>query len=474
MNNIKAVRLENFQSHLDTYVEFSDGLNVIVGQSDSGKTAILRGIRWALYNQPRGSDFVRVSADFVRVTITFEDETIITRERTSSKNRYTLRKKGKEELVLEGFGIHVPNEVMEAHGMSNLRIDQDNDLMIHLSQQLDGPFLLEQTSSIRAKTLGRISGAHFLDMAIRDTTKDLSQLNVRMKQEQAVIEKLQDELQPFSQLDELKSRLVDSEERVEKIKSLLVKRDKLVNKKRQWEQLKQEEVEALIRKRLVKDVDKWQSKVETLQTMVERFVVFTEKQKRASELNRAIDICHVWLKKTEHTNRAHDQFEQIRKQVSLLKILQSRVIEKRNLDHSVVDEKQKVSKSKFIDFVDAATIDQMREQRVKQKRLLQLKEQFQINEGKLEHVMRVSKQLPDETRLLKKHDMIAKSSERFRQIKLIQRSLLDFQSRLEDGKRYMKKQAEEQNRAEQQLQEVLFAEGACPTCGQEICKHAKE
>ncbi|WP_035425703.1 AAA family ATPase, partial [Halalkalibacterium ligniniphilum] len=64
MNTINTVRLENFQSHLDTSIDFSTGLNVIVGQSDSGKTSILRAIRWVLYNQPRGTDFMRVGADF--------------------------------------------------------------------------------------------------------------------------------------------------------------------------------------------------------------------------------------------------------------------------------------------------------------------------------------------------------------------------------------------------------------------------
>ncbi|MFC0471983.1 AAA family ATPase [Halalkalibacter kiskunsagensis] len=474
MNNIKAVRLENFQSHLDTYVEFSGGLNVIVGQSDSGKTAILRGIRWALYNQPRGSDFIRVSADFVRVTITFDDETVIIRERTSSKNRYTLRKKGQEELVLEGFGIHVPKEVMDAHGMSHLKIDHDNDLMIHLSQQLDGPFLLEQTSSIRAKTLGRISGAHFLDMAIRDTTKDLSQLNIRMKQEQATIDKLQDELQPFSHLDELKNQLLVSEERVEQLKRLIVKRDKLAMIKKQWEQLKQEEEKALIQKQLVKDVDNWQNKVGSLQTMVQRCIVLTQKQKRTRELNRSIDICHTWLQKTEYVNRAYDQFEQIKNQVSLLKVLQSRVIEKRHLDYSVEEEKKKIFKSTFIDLVDVATVDQMRERREKQKRLRQLKEQIQRNKEQLNHVMRVSKQLPDGNQLLKKHDIIANTSERSKKLKSIQARLLDFQSRLEEGNRFIKKQTEEQICAEQQLQQMLFAEGTCPTCGQEICKHGND
>lgn len=104
LSNLQSVRLENFQSHQDTSIQFDQGLNVIVGQSDSGKTAVLRGLRWALFNLPRGTDFLKVGADFVRVTVTLTNGTKIVRERTSSKNRYKIQALEQDELVLEGFG----------------------------------------------------------------------------------------------------------------------------------------------------------------------------------------------------------------------------------------------------------------------------------------------------------------------------------------------------------------------------------
>ena len=55
------------------------------------------------------------------------------------------------------------------------------------AKQLDGPFLLEQAGSVRAKTIGRISGAHYLDMAIRDTSKDVASLQQRKKQGQETV-----------------------------------------------------------------------------------------------------------------------------------------------------------------------------------------------------------------------------------------------------------------------------------------------
>ena len=43
---ITSVTLKNFQAHKDTTVQFDRGLNIIVGESNNGKTSILRGILW--------------------------------------------------------------------------------------------------------------------------------------------------------------------------------------------------------------------------------------------------------------------------------------------------------------------------------------------------------------------------------------------------------------------------------------------
>ncbi|MFC0558533.1 AAA family ATPase [Halalkalibacter alkalisediminis] len=471
MNNIKAVRLENFQSHLDTYIEFNQGLNVIVGQSDSGKTAILRGIRWALYNQPRGTDFIRVSGDFVRVTVRFEDETVIIRERTGSKNRYTVQRPDQEELVLEGFGIHVPEEVMAAHGMGHMRIDQDNEIMIHLSQQLDGPFLLEQTSSIRAKTLGRISGAHFLDMAIRNTTKDLSQLNLKMKQEQEVIEKVKVELEPYAMLDEQKTKLIESEFRIKKVEAQVTKRDKLEALKLKWQQLKQEEERTIKISLLVKDVESWQKKVDEMKTMVQQYVMFKQKDNRMRELTRSIEICLNWVAKTKHIERIIDQYERTNQNVSLLRQLVLNNKRMKELSYSMNREKTHMKKSAFVHSVNLDSLAQIEKKRVIQRQLLHLREGIQQIQTQRMKIKQVYQKLPDVNEVTRKQEIVEQTSERFLRIKTIQAQLQDYQMRIQEGKRFMEKQMKEQELAEIELHKLLLTAGTCPTCGQSICKH---
>jgi exonuclease SbcC len=51
---ITQLNITNFQSHVKSVLKLSPGINVICGPSDSGKSAIIRGLRWVIENQPTG------------------------------------------------------------------------------------------------------------------------------------------------------------------------------------------------------------------------------------------------------------------------------------------------------------------------------------------------------------------------------------------------------------------------------------
>ncbi|OZV12957.1 hypothetical protein CIW83_07040 [Tissierella sp. P1] len=122
MKYIEKVILENFQSHKSSIIEFDDQLNVIVGPSDSGKTAILRGIRWALYNEPSGDYFIREGTSECSVTVIFNDGTKIKRYRNKSKNIYFLYDSNNNETKFEGFGTSVPQEIIDETGIKKITI----------------------------------------------------------------------------------------------------------------------------------------------------------------------------------------------------------------------------------------------------------------------------------------------------------------------------------------------------------------
>lgn len=226
MKYIKKVILENFQSHKNSVIEFDDQLNVIVGPSDSGKTAILRGIRWALYNEPSGDYFIREGSSECSVTVIFNDGTKVKRYRSKSKNTYFLYDSDDNEIKFEGFGTSVPQEIIDKIGIKKILLDSDLSNSINLSDQLEGAFLLSEKGSTRATSIGRLVGVNIIDDALRETLKDNRNLTNNKKNTEENISQLEKELLEYDYLDELNNRI----NQVEKIKDEIQQKEEIIYK----------------------------------------------------------------------------------------------------------------------------------------------------------------------------------------------------------------------------------------------------
>lgn len=217
---IKKIELHNFQSHEYTEMEFDRGLNVILGNSDVGKTAILRAIKWALYNEPKGDYFIRQGEKEVSVKVTFSNGVVVERAKTPSKNSYFLVDSSGNEMRFEGFGIDVPKEITDATNMYKVPLDNSNNkTILNIAEQLDGPFLLNEQVSLRASAIGRLIGVNYVDDALRNVVRD----NKRTNQEIVELRKNKEDLK--EQLDEF-SYIRDYKEKYEKITKI---RNKIKN-----------------------------------------------------------------------------------------------------------------------------------------------------------------------------------------------------------------------------------------------------
>lgn len=217
MGKIKRLELENFQSHNNTLIEFGDGMTVILGPTDQGKSAIIRALKWVLYNEPRGSDFISAGESYCRVKLTLEDDTQIIREKGINRNRYILIKNGKEE-IFEGFGNTVPVEIYKAHGIPKIKIDKDAVSFANLSEQLEGPFLLSENAATRARILGKLAGIHVIDAALKLTNKELNEYISKEKAILSRLEELDKKLEDFKDLDVIKNKLETLNDLIELLK----------------------------------------------------------------------------------------------------------------------------------------------------------------------------------------------------------------------------------------------------------------
>ena len=130
---IDTIEIENFQSHRHTTVQLSPGVNVIKGRSHSGKSSVMRAIRWALLNQPRGENFVshfKGDKEVTSVGIQFDDGRHATRlRRGGSKNGYESSSGSFKALRSD-----VPEEITEITKMEAINVQMQGAPYFMLSE----------------------------------------------------------------------------------------------------------------------------------------------------------------------------------------------------------------------------------------------------------------------------------------------------------------------------------------------------
>jgi len=278
---IRRVTLNNFQSHKDTVIDFCDGVNVIVGNSDEGKSAVIRGIRSVLLDESK-NNFVRHGCDFYKVTIEFDDGVTITRVKGDGRNKYLLYN-GKEEKEFSKFK-EMPSDVIDVIGHYKVMLDPAGEEVfpVTIGGQHDPYFLISDyfTAPVKARLLGQISGVDVIDRVLK-----MIQDDVRGNQEQI----RDNDLRVRDKEDELKAitpKLNKVEEDVGRTKKLI---DNVVGK--------QEELKVLIdfqeALESVREIDSMERELvqlkKALQMLEEiKFEKWDEKVKRKEELEELL------------------------------------------------------------------------------------------------------------------------------------------------------------------------------------------
>lgn len=227
MVRINSITITNFQSHENTRLDFEKGLNVITGPSDQGKSAVIRAIKWVLYNEPRGTEFIRHGTSGAKVSIELSNGYTVIRERSKSKNRYTVLKPDGSEINLQGFGNEVPEEVIKAHRIPKVLLDNDKNSSLNIADQLEGPFLLSESGAVRAKAIGRLTGLHIIDRAIRGCIIDLRRENQNLDRLKKELEEIDKELKEYEDLESIAQRIRSSEHLIKRLEELVCRNSRL-------------------------------------------------------------------------------------------------------------------------------------------------------------------------------------------------------------------------------------------------------
>ncbi len=219
---IKSLLIKNFQSHKDTFLEFCEGVNVIYGLSQAGKTAILRALKLIIYNRPSGGEFFSNFAGNegqtgVEIELTEGPRIAIIktvkRAKDGSKGLkstiYELDEKNNDGLTWSP-GTDIPVEIRKALNMGETNIQS----------QFAKPFLIMSPGGEVARTINRITHLEEVDGWKTDLTKRVNSQNseIQVLMNQATeIEQALTKYKGFEDLEEIINDLTKLDQEIEQL-----------------------------------------------------------------------------------------------------------------------------------------------------------------------------------------------------------------------------------------------------------------
>ena len=133
---IEKVEIHNFQSHKATVLELDAKVNTLQGNSDCGKSAVLRALQWLIFN-PAGDYFISDWARKGRTqvapceVIVHVDGHKVVRRRDKDFNGYYL-----DDEMFEATRNTVPKKISDLLNLGE----------VNMQRQLDPPFLLSMSA----------------------------------------------------------------------------------------------------------------------------------------------------------------------------------------------------------------------------------------------------------------------------------------------------------------------------------------
>lgn len=156
--------LRNFQPHRKLVVEFDEHVTCIIGPTDTGKSSIIRALRWLCLNKIGSKRFISWWAKSCSATLYVDDHKI-------------KRSKGKENLYfLDGqefkaFGTTVPEPIAK-----RLNVSEEN-----FQRQIDPPLWLASSPAQVGRELNKIVNLDIIDLTLSNIAKAKRDAQAKVK-----------------------------------------------------------------------------------------------------------------------------------------------------------------------------------------------------------------------------------------------------------------------------------------------------
>lgn len=207
---IESITLRDFQKHRKRTFEFSPRITMLVGDTESGKSTVLRALRWVLLNRAEGR-FIHWDAKSAKAILAVDKRTLTRRKGTS--NTYQL-----DDQTFRAIGTRVPETVENLLNVSDL----------NFQGQLDGPFWFSLTPGQVSRELNDIINLGSIDAALASVGKQVRKAKLAVEVSRDRLKKAKQQrkelrwavqtdkdLMELERLQQQRERLADRVERLE-------------------------------------------------------------------------------------------------------------------------------------------------------------------------------------------------------------------------------------------------------------------
>lgn len=181
---IKNLTLDNFEGYEHASFDFSPKLNTIIGETNHGKSSIIRAFQFVFGELDMSAkNVIRHGQKEAKVSLTTSRGFIIERIVQSKSNGFN------------GYNVYCPNDnkwhksntkelpvILSILGYNHLHLDNKNHVSVNFLEQSNDWFFIGKsfTSSMRAKIIGAIYNTNFADAVIRDYESEMKKDKVEL------------------------------------------------------------------------------------------------------------------------------------------------------------------------------------------------------------------------------------------------------------------------------------------------------
>ncbi len=205
---IKELNLKNLMCYEDSTVELSDGLTVITGDSDGGKSVVIRGLLQTAKNEPAGANLLRngvargVNSEFTMTGVGSDGKPFkIQRIRGRTANEYAVN-----DTQLKAIGVGSPEEVDRILNLSPNAVQG----------QFDGSFLLSETDGQVARIVGSAIGLEEIDKMFSYIRGKKNDVDAAVRMAEILVRQESESLAQYEGLDDV-GKVVKRVERCQKL-----------------------------------------------------------------------------------------------------------------------------------------------------------------------------------------------------------------------------------------------------------------